>query len=104
MAIDQQIVSFFPHTVTITPYVSKNSYGEEVLGTPRTAKAYVEPNISISNGTTVDEQSSQTVAYINDLTITVRDAITLPNGFTPVISSIELHTAVAGLEHTVVRF
>ena len=30
MAIDRQIFTFMPHTVTITSYVSKNNYGEDV--------------------------------------------------------------------------
>lgn len=104
MAIDPQLVSFFPHTVVISPFTSKNNYGEDSYGTTRTVKAYVEPNQTLSQTTTINEQTSVKVAYINDLTLTVRDKITLPDNTTPEISSIEIHTSVIGLEHSVVRF
>ena len=104
MAIDKQLLSFFPHTVTIAPFSTKNNYGEDSYGSTRTVAAYVEPNQMLSQTTTVNEQTSVKVAYINDLTLTVRDKITLPDNTTPEIASIEIHTAVIGLEHSVVRF
>lgn len=104
MAIDRQVFTFMPHTVTITPYVSKNNYGEDVGGTPRTASAYVEPTKALNQGTTVNEETRPKQAYISDTSITLRDKITLPDGSTPEISTIETHTEVVGLEHTVVTF
>lgn len=104
MAIDPQLVSFFPHTVVISPFTSKNNYGEYSYGTPRTVKAYVEPNQTLTLGKEINEQVSARVAYINDLTITVRDKITLPDNSAPEIINIETHTEVLGLEHSVVRF
>lgn len=104
MAIDRQIFDFYPHTVTIAPFASKNNYGEDVTGSTRTAKAYIEPNASLSRGVEVDEKTVSTTAYINDLNITLRDVITLPDGRTPVIVSVQTHTEVLGLEHSVVQF
>ena len=104
MALDPQLVSFFPHTITITPFSSKNNYGEDSYGTPRTVKAYVEPNQTLSLTTEVNEQTFTRVAYVNDLTLTVRDKITLSDGTIPKIINIETHTAIVGLEHSVVRF
>ena len=42
MAIDKQLSSFMPHTVTITSFSSKNNYGENTFSGSRTARAYVE--------------------------------------------------------------
>lgn len=104
MAIDAQVKAFMPHTVTITPYSVKNNYGEDTFGTARTASAYVEPNTALEAGVQVNEEHRPTSAYIADTSITVRDKITLPDGSTPEIAAIEIHTVVVGLEHTVVRF
>ena len=104
MAIDRQISTFMPHTVTITSYVSKNNYGEDVTGSSRTRSAYVEPTQVLNQGTTYNEETRPKQAFISDTSITLRDKITLPDGTTPEISTIEIHTEVVGLEHTVVTF
>lgn len=104
MAIDPQLTSFMPHTVTIAPYSARDNYGEESYGTTRTAKAYVEPNTVLDAGNTVNEEHRPTTAYVADTSITVRDKITLPDGTTPEIASIQTHDVVTGLEHTVVTF
>jgi hypothetical protein len=104
MAIDRQLFTFMPHTVTITSYVSKNNYGEDVTGSSRTRSAYVEPTQALNQGTTVNEETRPKQAFISDTSITLRDKITLPDGTTPEISTIEVHTEVVGLEHTVVTF
>ena len=105
MAIDIQLTNFFPHTVTINPYASYNNFGEEVFsGSTRTAKAYVEPNNTLTRTDTVQEETRPTRAIVSDTSITVRDKITLPDDTTPEISSIEKHIEVTGLEHTRVIF
>ena len=104
MALDPQLSSFMPHTVTIAPYSSKNNYGENQTGTTRTARAYVEPNKTLTESTDSSVEHRPTTAYIADTSITLRDKITLPDGTTPQIASIMIHTEVAGLEHTVVQF
>jgi hypothetical protein len=105
MAIDRQIYEFFPHTVTIYPFSSKNAYGEDVQsGTGRTARAYVEPRKSLSETTTTREQSQPKQIYVSDTSITLQDKIMLADGTTPEISTIEVHTVVEGIEHTVVTF
>ncbi len=104
MAIDKQLSGFMPHTVTIAPYASKNNYGEDTYTNTRTASAYVEPNQNINMGNQINEESRTKQAFIADTSITLRDKITLPDGSTPEISSISVHTEVVGLEHTVVSF
>lgn len=104
MTIDRQLLTFMPHTVTIAPHSTLNNYAESNYGQTRTASAYVEPNASLGLGVQVDEQSPSTTAYIADTSITINDKITLPDGRTPEIISIQRHTEVAGLEHTVVNF
>jgi hypothetical protein len=104
VAIDKQLTNFMPHTVTIAPYTAKNNYGENTFTTTRTASAYVEPNTQISRGEQIDSQTFSRTAYIADTSITLRDKITLPDSSTPEISSISIHTEVAGLEHTMVTF
>lgn len=104
MAIDRQLLTFMPHTVTIAPYTAKNNYGEDSHGTTRTASAYVEPDKQLQDSTQIDQEARSKTAYISDTTITLRDKITLPDGSTPNIVSIAIHTEVAGLEHTVVTF
>lgn len=105
MAIDRQIYEFFPHTVTIYSFSSKNAYGEDVQsGTGRTARAYVEPNKVRNETSTVSEQSQPKQIYVSDTSITLNDKIVLPDGTFPEISAIEKHTVVEGLEHTIVTF
>ena len=105
MAIDQQLVDFFPHTVTITPKSSVNNYGEDVHGgTPRTVAAYVEPRFQLNGTNQVDELTQPVRAYINDTTLDYEDLITLADGTTPDVVSVERHDEVAGLEHSVVTF
>lgn len=105
MAIDPQLLAFMPHTVTIQNYSTRNSYGEDShSATTRTAKAYVEPNFSLSTQNTTREQSQPKQIYVADTNITLQSKITLPDGTVPEISAVEVHTVVAGLEHTVVTF
>jgi hypothetical protein len=105
MAIDQQLVDFFPHTVTITPKSSMNNYGEDVHGgTPRVVAAYVEPRFQLNGGLQVDELTQPVRAYINDTTLDYEDLITFEDGTSPDIVSVERHDEVPGLEHSVVTF
>lgn len=105
MAIDKQLTSFMPHTVTIAPFTTKNAYGEDSYSaTTRTASAYVEPNQQLAFGDQVNEKTTSKIAYISDLNITINDKITLPDSSTPEIASIVIHDEVAGLEHTMVTF
>ena len=105
MAIDTQLTDFMPDTVTIAPYASYNSYGEETYsGSTRTAKAYVEPAVNLMRSDQVQQETRPLRATIADTSITVRDKITLPDSSTPEIASIQVHTNVTGLEHTVVEF
>jgi hypothetical protein len=104
MALDKQLSSFMPHTVTIAPYSAKNNYGEETYGATRTASAYVEPDTQVVSSSTIDEETRSKTAYIADTSITLRDRITLPDGSTPEIASVATHTYVVGLEHTMVVF
>ena len=105
MAIDRQLLTFMPHTVTIAPFSAKNNYGEDThSATTRTASAYVEPDRQLQEGTQTDQETRSKTAYISDLSITLRDKITLPDNSTPNIVSVTVHNEVAGLEHTVVVF
>jgi len=104
VALDDQLAGFMPHTVTIAPYSAVNDYGEVTTGTTRTASAYVEPDTGFQQGDQIDEQHHPMRAYIADTAITIKDRITLPDGATPDISSVAVHTAVDGLEHTIVTF
>lgn len=105
MAIDNQLTSFMPHTVTIAPFTTKNAYGEDSFsGTTRTVSAYVEPNQQLAYGDQVNEKTTSKIAYISDLNITINDKITLPDSSTPDIVSIVIHDEVVGLEHTMVTF
>lgn len=105
MAIDKQLTSFMPHTVTIEPFTTKNAYGEDSFSaTTRTAPAYVEPNQQLSFGDQINEKTTSKIAYISDLNITINDKITLPDSSTPEIASIVIHNEVVGLEHTMVTF
>ena len=105
MALDVQLVAFMPHTVTIQSYSAKNSYGEDThSANTRTAAAYVDPNKVRDNTVTTQEQHQPKQIYVNDTNITLRDKITLPDGTTPKITSVEVHDVVAGIEHSVVTF
>lgn len=103
MAIDPQLLSFMPHTVTLQNFSSFNSYGEENhSATTRTARAYVEPNQVLGTQLTTREQSQPKRIYVADTNIDLRTKITLPDGSVPDVVAVEKHIEVLGLEHTVV--
>lgn len=105
MAIDPQLLSFMPHTVTIQNYSSRNSYGEDThSGTTRTARAYVEAGFTLDTQNTTREQSQPKQIYVADTNINLQSKITLPDGTVPEIVRVEVYTVVGGLEHTVVTF
>jgi hypothetical protein len=104
VAIDSQLLTFMPHTVTIESFTAKNNYGEDTWGASRTAAAYVEPRKVLADSTTIDQETRPLTAYISDTSITLRDRITLPDGSKPQIASVETHIEVLGLEHCVVTF
>jgi len=104
MAIDPQLLAFMPHTVTIHAVSGTNNYGESTYGATRTASAYVEPIAMLSSSDQVDEQHQPTKAYIADTNIVLGEKIVLSDGSDPEVASIEVHTEVVGLEHTVVTF
>lgn len=105
MTIDRQLYDFMPHVVTIQAYSSRNTYGEVVpSATTRTAKAYVEPTKVLDYRNDHREQHQPKRIYVADTNITLQDKITLPDGSTPRIDTVEKHVEVIGLEHTVVTF
>lgn len=104
MALDPQLVSFMPDTVTIKAHASFNNYGERVSGASRTAVAYVQRDVILNDNGQVEEQTHPVRAFINDTSITIRDIIALPDASEPEIHSIAVHTEVGGLDHTVVTF
>lgn len=105
MTIDAQLSSFMPHTVTIFPFTTLNNYAQENFSaTSRSAYAYIEPNRTLDPSSQTDEERVSTTAYIADTNINIRDKITFPDGRSPQISSIQINTAVQGLEHSVVNF
>ena len=104
MALDQQLTDFMPDTVTIAPFGTFNNYGERAYTSTRTASAYVERPVTLSDTGMVEEQIHPIRAYIADTNITLKDKITLPDSSTPEIKTIAIHTEVGGLDHTVVTF
>ena len=107
MAVEDGFYNLAPHTVTITPTSSRNEYGEVLTtGTVRTARAYVDPTVSFSQGSQRDETTRPVTAIILDTGITVTDVITLPDGTTPEIETVAVYDSsfIVGMEHSVVRF
>jgi hypothetical protein len=104
MALDVQLSDFMPDTVTIHPYASFNNYGERAYGSTRTAKAYVERGITMSDTGKVESQELPVRVYVADTSITVRDKIVLASGAAPEVREVAVHTEVGGLDHTVVTF
>ena len=104
MALDNQLSSFMPHTVTITSFSSKNNYGENTFSGSRTARAYVEPGKNLDQSIQTNDEHVGTTAYIADTNISIRDSITLADNTTPNIMSVTVHTEVVGMEHTMVVF
>ena len=104
MALDPQLVAFMPDTVTIAPFSSFNNYGERTTGSTRTAAAYVQPDVTLTDTGQIEEKTHPVRAFINDTSIALKDKITLPDSSVPEIATIAVHTSVAGLDHTVVTF
>jgi len=93
-----------PDTVTIAPFSSFNNYGERTTGSTRTAAAYVQPDVTLTDTGQIEEKTHPVRAFINDTSIALKDKITLPDSSVPEIATIAVHTSVAGLDHTVVTF
>ena len=56
MALDRQLSTSMPDTVTIHPYSAFNNYGERSYGSSRTASAYVERPVTLDDSGMVEEQ------------------------------------------------
>jgi hypothetical protein len=79
----------FTRSVTLTPCISKDSFGKVTYGTPFTVPAcisYTIKNIIDMRGNTFITSAKIDIPY--DTHIVSEDKITLPNGSTPYIGSI----------------
>lgn len=101
--VSKQLQAWFPHTVTIEPFISQDQYGEDTWGTARTARAYVPPTVFFNRATNAYEVTTPVTVIVDDFDIGHRDKITLPNGYCTEVMSVDTHDYMPGASHTAVR-
>jgi hypothetical protein len=104
MAWDTDLETLFPHWVTVEPYAAQDAYGEATYGDPAPYRARVEQTTRRVLTRDGQERVSGTVTYlVADRPIDPRSKLTLPDGTTPVILSVESAVDEDGTYYVAVR-
>jgi len=105
MPLEQDFLEWFSSTVTIEPYTGQNLYGEPDYGDAVEYPALIRYRTRKVLDREGREVVSSAQVYLNgDVGIDVRDRITLPDGTSPVIISIEKYPDETGnIHHKVVN-
>lgn len=77
-----------PHTITIEPFVSRDTYGAATYGAAVTYKARVQGKNRLITTLSGDEKVSTVTVYVGSTSITPEDRLTLPASFSPTIPNI----------------
>lgn len=94
-----------PHTVVHTPVLSRDSYGKITYGTGvsyQSRVVYKNKQVRSANGEIV--MSAGTVWFAQTISISASDKITLPDGTTPQIISVEKYPDDRGDRFTKIYF
>lgn len=98
MAFIDDLLDLMPNTVTVQPFVSRDSYGAASYGSPVSYRArvnYKTHNILGSDGQLI--LSNGTIWMACDDPMTADDRVTLDDGSTPVILKVVRETDETGL-------
>ena len=97
--------SMLTETVTVRHYVSQDAYGKPTYGSPQTYAVREEFGIrKVVDATGADRVSRTRLFFDNNVTLDLRDQITLSDGTTPPILEVKpVHAANGPLHHYEVR-
>lgn len=103
MAIDPALQRLAPHTVTISPFSSYNSYGESSFGAGVSYQCLIEKKPRMVKDAQGKEVVSSAAVYLTSAPgITVKDKVTLPDLSSPQILSFGTYPNQSGDYFTVV--
>lgn len=89
MAISRALAALAPHTVTITPFLDDNSYGEPTYGDAVSYSCLIEKKPKMVRNAQGEEVVSSATVYLTSApTLSTKDLVTLPDSTTPEILSI----------------
>jgi len=104
--IDAAFSEMMPDTVIFNPESSKDKYGKATFGSNISAQGRVVFDTKIVRNDLGEDilTGGRVYLYGDYSTITLGHKITLPNGISPVIVSVESKKDTAGVHHSVVHF
>jgi len=104
--MDTNLTDLMPHTITRYAYASVDAYGKEphpTASSTSSARVYNKQVLIRSMGGA--QQVARTIAIVNCTgTIDPNDRITLPDGTSPVILSIDTVPDENGIHHNTIYF
>ena len=107
MAFEYEFQSMFPQTVTIEPQTGTNFNGEDSYGPSTTFSARAVDRVHLIRNFEGEQVGSNTMVWVNTVSsISTRDKITLPTGYSPSqppILSVSRYPDSEGLHHTVIH-
>jgi hypothetical protein len=106
MSLEASLQQLMVETVTVAPVTAKDAYGKRTWGTATTfSSCRVQTgNYKVLDSNGQEKVSEGRVYFPNKPTITLNDKITLPDGSTPPILSVDFFGDERGDHHTIVHF
>lgn len=100
------LISLMAHTISLTPWTGQNQYGEPSYGAAVSYTARVQGKMRMVRDSTGTERVSTVTCYVaTTATISPKDKLTLPSGFTPAtppILAVERQADERGDHHVVI--
>lgn len=87
--IDYELQGMMAHTVTLEQFVVKDGYSRPSFTSPVTLKARIEQRNQFVRDNAGREVVSSTTVYLEPVAVRIEDRLTLPDGSTPAILSVQ---------------
>lgn len=105
MSLLEDVLPLMVQTVTLTPWTGQNAYGEPTYGTAVSYTARVEGKVRMVRDSIGVERVSTVAVYLATTTsISPKDKLTLPSGWTPQsppLLAVQRHADDSGDSHMV---
>lgn len=105
MGVPRDFSEMMPHTITVATASTLDKYGKQAFGTTASyqCRLVYQNRITRDNDGREITESGRAIVY-GVATATVKDKITLPDGRTPLVTSVATIKDENGDHHTVIGF
>jgi hypothetical protein len=83
LPLEPELAELFVRTISVEPWASEDSGGKPTYGTAVDYDCAIADDVKMWKWENGQEKQSRTTIYIDGETITLKDRITLPSGYTP---------------------